>query len=628
MTSTPLTPPMPDSAAVAKPRPLPITVPARPESLWPDAQPARSRLLMRLLTVAVLVATSGYLVWRVAATLGPQSLLLGIPLLMLETWSLIAFALKALVVWDVDGASRPVPVEQTSLDVAVLIPTRDEPHSQLLPTLAAATRMRLATQVIVLDDGHREWLAGMCDELGIEYRTRTVVAGGRGAQLNAVLSTLDSDLVVVLDPDQVADRDLIGRTLGHFDDPTVALVQTAHDAYNKESFEHVRQGRRTFAEGTLFERVLGAGRNRWNSAFWNGGAAILRMSALQAADGVSTGSGNQEIETSIRLHAAGWRTVQHNEVLSRGRAALDAADYLSRRSDDASDALLALRRARLMTLPGLSAPQRLSYLNALGGSLDGWRTLGYLVLAPLALLLAATPATGPVTAFAVLFVALFALRQLAMRALGRGEAPRAQASTFAVLRMAGTLGATTSLLTGRPAVRRADPDRSARRVPPLLWVLAALNIAAAIWAFGVVAGRVPVDYPATIVAVGAGIWTAANLVILARAIARIRSTQFGGDRRKAMRIEVEGHVYLDGERVHVLDLSLTGVRLLSYGEVPEVGTYSTMMFTDPNRRAAVVTGTVVGIEQRPHGHEVRIALEDDQTYVLGAILAEALIRRA
>ena len=47
-----------------------------------------------------------------------------------------------------------------------------------------------------------------------------------------------------------------------------------------------------------------------------------------------------------------------------------------------------------------------------------------------------------------------------------------------------------------------------------------------------------------------------------------------------------------------------------------------------NRRAAVVTGTIVGIEQRPHGHEVRIDLEDDQTYVLGAILAEALIRRA
>ena len=51
-----------------------------------------------------------------------------------------------------------------------------------------------------------------------------------------------------------------------------------------------------------------------------------------------------------------------------------------------------------------------------------------------------------------------------------------------------------------------------------------------------------------------------------------------------------------------------------------------MTFTDPNRRPAVVTGTIAGIHRRPHGFEVRIELEPDQTYVMGAILADALIR--
>ena len=127
MTSTPLTSPAHGSATVAKPRPLPITVPARPESGWPEAQPARARLIMRVLVVAVVVATSGYLVWRVAATLGPQSLLLGIPLLLLEIWALVAFSLNALVLWDVDRGARPEPVEETSLEVAVLIPNQDSP---------------------------------------------------------------------------------------------------------------------------------------------------------------------------------------------------------------------------------------------------------------------------------------------------------------------------------------------------------------------------------------------------------------------------------------------------------------------------------------------------------------------
>jgi hypothetical protein len=62
--------------------------------------------------------------------------------------------------------------------------------------------------------------------------------------------------------------------------------------------------------------------------------------------------------------------------------------------------------------------------------------------------------------------------------------------------------------------------------------------------------------------------------------------------------------------------------------VPEVDSYCAITFTDPNRRAAVVTGTVLGIHRRPHGHELRVGFEEDQTYVLGAILADALIPRA
>ncbi len=274
-------------------------------------------------------------------------------------------------------------------------------------------------------------------------------------------------------------------------------------------------------------------------------------------------------------------------------------------------------------------PQRLSYLNALGGWLDGWRTLGYVVLPPLALLLAATPATGPVAAFVLLFLALFGLRQLAMQT----PLPR-RGSPFAGIRLrhpahGGHTAGHEIPPDGAPR-RRApiDPNKSARRVPPLLWALLGLNVGGVLWAVAVLAGLIPITYPEAIIALAAGAWTLANIVILARAISRTRSTQFGGDRREALRIEVEGHVYLDGERVHVLDLSLTGVRLLSYGDVPEIGTYSTMTFTDPNRRAAVVTGTVVGVQQRPHGNEVRIELEADQTYVLGAILAEALIQRA
>ena len=191
--------------------------------------------------------------------------------------------------------------------------------------------------------------------------------------------------------------------------------------------------------------------------------------------------------------------------------------------------------------------------------------------------------------------------------------------------MATTLGATTALITGRPS-RPAPVDRDARRVPPVLWALIAVNAAGLAWYAATLTGLLPVAYPYAIIAAGAAVWAVGNLVFLVRAATRIRSRHFGGDRRPAHRIEVEGHVFIDGERVHVLDLSLTGVRALSYAELPEIGSYCAMTFTDPNRRPAVVTGTVAGIHRRPHLHEVRVELEPDQTYVMGAIMAEALIR--
>lgn len=614
-----------DVDAVSTPRPLPITVAPRADAAWPSPQIDRSLRSTHVLVWAVLAIGCGYLLWRVLATLSPASLLLGVPLLILEAYSLFTFGLKALLLWDVDAVRAPVAVTETDASVAVLIPTFDEAHQMLMPTLTAATRMRLATQIIVLDDGHRAWLAGMCDELGIEYRARVRRVGGRAGQLNSALTSLTSDFVVVLGPDQVADRDYIGRTLPHFDDPHVALVQTPRDSYTQDSFEHVAHGRDRFAERNLFERVLAAGANRWNAGTWSGGGAIIRRSALADVSGIADGAADSPGVTTIRLHRAGWRTVHHNEALVRGRAANDAREYAEGRRAECAGDMQTLRRERPWTGRGLRITQRLGHLAGLSGWLDGWATLGYLVLPPLALLFALTPATGPVAAFAVLFTLLFTARQLATQVLSRGHAPRSQASVFAVLRMSATLGATLVLVTGRSPRPRPASTRPTR-VPVLLWALLAVNAVALVWSVLTAFGLTPISYPYPVIAVGAVLWTAANLVVLYRAIDRIASTEFGRDRRQAHRIEVEGHVFLDGQRVHVLDLSLTGVRLLSYGDVPPIEAYVTMTFTDPNKRPAVVTGTVVGIDQRPHGREVRIDLESDQTYVLGAILAEALVR--
>ena len=371
------------------------------------------------MALAAITLVTAYLLWRVLATLSPPEPRPRILLLLLEAWSLVTVAMQAIILWDVDTVRPPRSVTATDVTVTVLIPTADESHQVLMPTLAAATRMRLATEIIVLDDGHRPWLAGMCDELGIDYRTRVRREGGMAAQLNAVLPTLDTDYVVVLAADQVANRDFIGRTLAHFDDPSVALVQTPLDYYNEDSFEHVDRGRERFAEQNLFERVQGAGRNRLGAAYWNGGGAMLRRSALLAVGGVAAGSGAEGIETSIALHRAGWTSDPpqrgsrpRSRRGRRCRVRRSPFHRLFRRYAGAA------RREREPFGSGLTLGQRISYLSSLTDWLGAWRSLAYLLVPALALLLALTPAAGPVVLFTLLFP--LALRRAPGRSPGTG----------------------------------------------------------------------------------------------------------------------------------------------------------------------------------------------------------------
>jgi cellulose synthase (UDP-forming) len=233
-------------------------------------------------------------------------LLLGVPLLLLEVWALVSLFFYLVSLWDLDSGAVPRPQRETSLRVAVLIPTYNEPREVLLPTVAAAVAIRITHQTWILDDGRRPWVAELAASLGVRYATREGNAHAKAGNVNALLPKLDVDVIAIFDADHVARADFLERTLGYFDDPKVALVQTPQDFYNLDSFEHVdrRRGKR-FSEQELFYRALSAGRNRWNAAFWCGTNALVRLAALRDVGGVAVDTVTEDIHTTVRMHRRG-----------------------------------------------------------------------------------------------------------------------------------------------------------------------------------------------------------------------------------------------------------------------------------------------------------------------------------
>lgn len=539
----------------------------------PAPESALRRSLIRGTAVAALAVTVVYLGWRATSTVDASAWWLSTLLLALEIHAAAGLALFTFSLWDVDHRPVSASVESTDYRVAVLIPTYNEGTEILTPTIAAALAVRLPHETWVLDDGSRPEVEALARELGASYLARPVRDHAKAGNLNHALARIDVDFVAILDADHVADPDLLVQTLGYFDDPALALVQTPQEFYNTDSFEHDRGDAEGdgFHEQTLFYRVLQAGKNRWGGAFWCGTGAVVRVAALREVGGVATDTITEDIHTTIRLHRAGWRTVYHNQVLAHGLAASDADTYQMQRHRWGTGAMQVLRAENPLVVPGLTLTQRLSYATTLLGWFDAWRALGYLMLPIAVIVTGAVPIRADPAVFSVAFGVTFTLQQLAMRVLSRGCYRPVLSVVFELVRMTPNLLATTTLLTGARATFRVTPKGrtgTTRRLvqePRLLRLMAFLSVAAVGWFALTVLGVTPTRYEVPWAAYGAFGWLVVNVLLVVAAIRRVRSQRYAAERRATYRFSTSLRGRLDGVRVTVTDVSLSGARLLGCG---------------------------------------------------------------
>ena len=534
----------------------------------------RHRRVVQIVAVVALGVTLSYLVWRTTQTLDLSAWWLSLPMLLLEMHAGIGLALHTFSLWNVDHRAPAPVVDASDAAIAVLIPTYNEPEEVLLPTVTAAVALEPRHETWVLDDGDRPHIRALAESLGARYLARPEHDHAKAGNLNYALGHVEADIVAILDADHVAGRGFLTRTLGYFDDPTLALVQTPQDFYNEDSFEEVdaavmpwNSHAPSYHEQSMFYRAIQPGKNRWGAAFWCGTGAVLRVSALREIGGVATGSVTEDIQTTIRLQRAGWRTVYHNEVLVRGLAAATVEQYALQRHRWCAGAMQVLRRERPFTGRGLTVVQRLSYAATLLGWFDAWRTLGYLLLPIAVLATGVAPLVADWRAFMPWFLGSLLLQQTALRVLGRGFSRSVPAVVFELVRMTPTLRATTSLVHNKPPVFRVTPKGRAEdgatsaRAPRLLLALLALSFVAAGWYAATFLGLTPITYSNRWVVHGAFFWLAVNTALLGAAVARTRDARFAGERRASFRFAVQRPVTLDGRAATLLDVSLTGARV-------------------------------------------------------------------
>ncbi|WP_169077186.1 glycosyltransferase family 2 protein [Microcella alkalica] len=239
--------------------------------------PARV-LLLKLLVLLTLTTGFIYISWRWTASLNFDAWWIAIPLVAAETYSLIDVALFGMTMWR--ARQRPSPAEPSpSATVDVFITTYNEDVDLVMATARAAKAIRFPHRTYILDDGARAEMARAAEQLGVGYITRSPdwrnkPLHAKAGNINNALMQTDGEFLLILDADQIPRPEILDRTLGYFDDPKVALVQTP------QRFTNVVAGDPLGSQAPLFYGPIQQGKDGWNAAFFCGSNAILRRDAL------------------------------------------------------------------------------------------------------------------------------------------------------------------------------------------------------------------------------------------------------------------------------------------------------------------------------------------------------------
>jgi cellulose synthase (UDP-forming) len=447
---------------------------------------ARETLIRTVATIAVIYACY-WIWWRWTHTINtaPGAFVASIVLLVAETWAFIGLGSFVMLTWRLtERQPPPAPAGRT---VDVFITNFDEPLEVLRRTAIGARAIRYPHRTYFLDDGKRDDVKALAEELGIGYIRRVGSQNAKAGNLNFAISQTTGEFILQLDADHVPHATIIDRMLGYFDDPRMAIVQAPQDFYNVDSFTHVvnDEGRRLWEENRIFFSLIQPGRDHWNASFFCGSCGIIRRAALESIGGFATETIIEDMETTIRLHQAGWKTAYHRETLAYGLAPGAAGAYHVQRMRWGQGAMQVLRKLKPLTLKGLTLPQRLAYFAGVACYFEGWQKAVFYLMPLLFFFTGVLPVAGDQSAFLIRLFPYVTLCILAFELLSRGTGYILLSERFTMVRVWTYMLAALAIFTRRPLRFNVTP-KGHSSVPRTAYMpqatLLALSVIAPIWA--------------------------------------------------------------------------------------------------------------------------------------------------
>jgi cellulose synthase/poly-beta-1,6-N-acetylglucosamine synthase-like glycosyltransferase len=223
-----------------------------------------------------------------------------------------------------DRRALPSAVPEHLPRVTVQLPLYNEMYvtERLLESVCAIRYPKELLEIQVLDDSTDETTAiadaavqrHRAQGFDIHHIRRTDRTGFKaGALANGLLQTA-GEFVLIFDADFVAPPDILEKTIGHFADPGIGMVQVRWGHINRD-YSLLTQVQSILLDGHFI--LEHGGRNRGGRFFnFNGTAGIWRRRAIEDAGGWQHDTLTEDLDLSYRAQLKGWRFLFLQDVVS------------------------------------------------------------------------------------------------------------------------------------------------------------------------------------------------------------------------------------------------------------------------------------------------------------------------
>lgn len=334
------------------------------------------------LFVTVVLASLAYLVYAAiltyAAGLSTFVIIASTLLLLLEIAALalsVSYAFEIVDVLSRREAPLVRPLTQTHPWVALQVATYNEPVDIVQRTLEALARIDYEHLIVQVVDNNTSdpqlWmpLQQLCERLGPRFQFIHLDPwpGYKAGALNEATRRLAPQVEVLglVDADYIVQPDFLRSMVGHFDDPSVAFVQSAQ---NYREWGDSLYLRGLFYSFRYFFDVTMPSRAHRNAIIFAGTMGLIRRSALDAIGGWSEWIITEDAEASLRMLGLGYHGVYDRRAYGAGLMPLDFDGLKKQRFRWALGGVQILRRWWRELVPftrhrlRLSRGQRVHYL--------------------------------------------------------------------------------------------------------------------------------------------------------------------------------------------------------------------------------------------------------------------------